>query len=74
MGEGIAFEACTAALNWADREIAAESYPAIIDLENFASIKLAERLGFVRQADATYRDASIAFFRRPGKRYQLEGR
>ena len=66
-GAGIAREACSAALAWADREIAAESYPAIIDLENFASMKLAERLGFVRQADATYRDAAIAFYRRPGK-------
>ena len=65
-GQGIAFEACNAALEWADRELASNSYPAIIDLENVASMKLAERLGFVRQADAVYRDAPIAFFRRPG--------
>jgi RimJ/RimL family protein N-acetyltransferase len=66
-GQGIAFEACRAALEWAEREIAAESYPAIIDLENVASMRLAERLGFVRQPDAIYRDASMALFRRPGK-------
>ena len=66
-GPGIAFEACRAALDWAEREIGAGSYPAIIDLENVASIRLAERLGFVREADAIYRDAPIAFFRRPGK-------
>jgi RimJ/RimL family protein N-acetyltransferase len=66
-GQGIAFEACSAALDWAEREIAAESYPAIIDLENTPSMKLAERLGFVRQADAVYRDAPIAFYRRPGR-------
>jgi RimJ/RimL family protein N-acetyltransferase len=66
-GEGIAFEACTAALAWAEREIGAQSYPAIIDLENIPSMKLAERLGFVRLADATYRDTRMAFFRRPGK-------
>jgi RimJ/RimL family protein N-acetyltransferase len=65
-GQGIAFEACSAALDWAEREIGAESYPAIIDLENKPSMKLAERLGFVRQADAFYRDAPIALFRRPG--------
>ena len=65
-GQGIAFEACSAALEWAERQIAAESYPAIIDLENTPSMKLAERLGFMRQADATYRDAPIAFYRRPG--------
>jgi len=66
-GQGIAFEACSAAIDWAEREIAAESYPAIIDLENVPSMKLAERLGFVRQADAIYRDAPIAVFRRPGR-------
>ncbi|MBW0007716.1 MAG: GNAT family N-acetyltransferase [Sphingomonas sp.] len=67
-GQGVAFEACSAALAWAERELAAESYPAIIDLDNVPSMKLAERLGFVRQPeDATYRDAAIAFFRRPGR-------
>jgi RimJ/RimL family protein N-acetyltransferase len=64
-GQGIAFEACNAALGWADGALGASSYPAIIDLDNAASIKLAERLGFVRLVDATYRDAQIAFFRRP---------
>jgi RimJ/RimL family protein N-acetyltransferase len=66
-GQGIAFEACRAALEWAEREIGAESYPAIIDLENEPSMRLAERLGFVRQPDAIYRDAPIAFYRRPGR-------
>jgi RimJ/RimL family protein N-acetyltransferase len=66
-GQGVAFEACSAALVWAEREIGASSYPAIIDLENIPSMKLAERLGFVRLADATYRDSRMAFFRRPGK-------
>jgi RimJ/RimL family protein N-acetyltransferase len=66
-GKGIALEACQAALRWAEDALGAESYPAIIDLENAPSMKLAERLGFVRGADATYRDAPIAFFRRPGR-------
>ncbi len=66
-GQGIAFEACQAALAWAECEIGAESYPAIIDLENAPSMKLAGRLGFVRQDDAVYRDAPISFFRRPGR-------
>ena len=66
-GQGIAYEACAAALKWAEQELSAESYPAIIDLENVPSMKLAERLGFVRQADAVYRDAPIALYRRPGR-------
>lgn len=66
-GRGIAFEACSAALAWAEREIGAASYPAIIDLDNAASMKLAERLGFVRKEDAQYRGSQIAFYRRPGR-------
>lgn len=66
-GQGIAFEACSAALDWAEQEIAADSYPAIIDLQNLPSMKLAERLGFVRQSDAAYRNAPIALFRRCGR-------
>ena len=64
-GQGIAFEACSAALAWAEREIAAPSYPAIVDLQNAPSMRLAERLGFVRQDDAVYKGEPIAFFRRP---------
>ena len=66
-GQGIAFEACAAALDWAEREIGSASYPAIIDVENVPSMKLAEKLGFVRQPDAIYRDAPMALFRRPGR-------
>lgn len=66
-GQGIALEACHAALKWAETGIGADSYPAIIDLENSPSMKLAERLGFVRLGDGIYRDAPIALFRRPGR-------
>jgi RimJ/RimL family protein N-acetyltransferase len=63
-GQGVAFEACARALLWADEMLAARSYPAIISLENVASMKLAERLGFKRLDDAVYRDEPIALFRR----------
>ncbi len=63
-GHGIAFEACEQALRWADEHLRADSFPAIISLENTASMKLAEKLGFQRQDDATYRDEPIALFRR----------
>ena len=66
-GQGIAFEACAAALQWADANLDAPSYPAIISLENEASIRLAERLGFVREPDTIYRGETIALFRRPGR-------
>jgi RimJ/RimL family protein N-acetyltransferase len=63
-GQGIAREACSAALAWADANLSAASYPAIISPENGASIRLAERLGFERQADGVYRGETIALFRR----------
>lgn len=64
-GQGIAREACEAALAWADSNLDAKSYPAIISPGNDASIRLAERLGFQRESDATYRGETIALFRRP---------
>jgi RimJ/RimL family protein N-acetyltransferase len=63
-GQGVAHEGCKVALDWADETLNASSYPAIIGLENVASIRLAERLGFRREPDATYRGEPIALFRR----------
>jgi RimJ/RimL family protein N-acetyltransferase len=63
-GQGIAREACAAVLAWADANLGAASYPAIISPENGASIRLAERLGFERRPDGTYRGETIALFRR----------
>ena len=64
-GQGVASEACAAALVWADANLEASSYPAIISPENEASIRLAEKLGFRREPDATYRGEMIALYRRP---------
>lgn len=63
-GQGLAFEACTAALGWIDQAISPEAIPAIINIENAKSMRLAERLGFRREPDAVYRDELIALFRR----------
>jgi RimJ/RimL family protein N-acetyltransferase len=63
-GQGIAFEACSAALGWADAHLDAAGYPAIIAPENAPSIRLAERLGFERLPDGTYKDEAVAIFRR----------
>ena len=64
-GQGYATEAGMAALRWADEILKPDSIPAIIDLENEPSMRLAERLGFIRQGDAIYRDKAIAMFK-PG--------
>jgi len=52
-------------IDWADVNLNAASYPAIISPANEASVRLAERLGFRRELDATYRGETIALFRRP---------
>ena len=67
-GKGIAFEACTVALDWADKELDAPSYPAIISVDNEPSIRLAQRLGFERLADAVYREEQVALFRKFARR------
>jgi RimJ/RimL family protein N-acetyltransferase len=67
-GLGVAFEACAAALDWADSELEADSYPAIISLENEPSIRLAQRLGFERLPNAIYRDEPVALFRKAARR------
>jgi len=63
-GQGIAYEGCKAAIDWADANLDASTYPAIISPENIASIRLAEKLGFERAPDAVYRGETIALFRR----------
>ena len=63
-GQGYAREAGEAALAWFDATFPGIAIPAIIDVDNIASIRLAERLGFVRQPNGIYRDNPIGIFRR----------
>jgi len=64
-GQGIAREACVAALDWLDATHGPVEVPAIIAPDNFPSLKLAEKLGFVREADGVYKGEPIAVVRRP---------
>ncbi len=66
-GLGIAHEACVAALDWLDANYGPVEVPAIISLDNVASLKLADKLGFVREADAMYKGEPIALVRRPAR-------
>ena len=66
-GKGYATEACIAALQWFEGLFGPREIPAIIGIENTASMRLAERLGFIRQPDASYREAPISYWRRPAK-------
>ena len=66
-GQGFASEAGRAALDWFDRALGPLAIPAIIDIKNEPSMRLAERLGFQRQPDGTYRNEPIAIFRREAR-------
>lgn len=63
-GQGYATEACRAALAWADDVLEASEIVAIIDAENPASIRVAEKCGFNENEPATYRGEPILLFRR----------
>lgn len=63
-GQGIAGEACRAALGWADANLQPISVWAIIAPENEPSLKLADRLGFERLEDSIYNDETTAVLRR----------
>jgi RimJ/RimL family protein N-acetyltransferase len=63
-GQGYATEACLAALAWADAVLPADEVVAIIDADNTASIRVAEKCGFNEKEPATYRGEPILLFRR----------
>lgn len=65
--QGIAGEACRAALGWADEHLAPTPIWAIISPDNTASFALAERLGFERLADSVYHDERIGVLKRPAR-------
>jgi len=64
-GRGLAREACEAALDWFEQAFGKQEIPAIIALGNEPSMRLAERLGFVRQPDALFNGQPTSYWRRP---------
>ncbi len=63
-GQGIASEACRAALAWADASFAPPTVWAIIAPTNAPSFNLAERLGFERVGDTLYNGEPTAVLKR----------
>lgn len=66
-GQGYASEAVAAGLAWADEALKAPEIVAIIDPDNAASIRVAEKGGFDRRSDASYRGERILLFRRASR-------
>jgi RimJ/RimL family protein N-acetyltransferase len=64
-GQGFATEACHAILEWFDQAFGPRRIWALISPGNDASMKLAERLGFERQADGIYRGKPQTYWLRP---------
>jgi RimJ/RimL family protein N-acetyltransferase len=63
-GKGFATEAATAAHRWFDAEQGARRMVCIIDVDNGASIKVAEKLGYRLIGPRQYRDEEILVFGR----------
>jgi len=67
-GQGYATEAAAAGLAWIDAASRSPETAAIIDHDNTASIRVAEKCGFSSREAALYRGESILLFRRPNAR------
>jgi len=64
-GQGLAFEACRAMLDWAEANLAPTSIWAIIAPANAPSMKLAQKLGFEQVGETLYHDDPTVVLRRP---------
>ena len=64
-GQGLASEACTAILAWFEEHFGRHPMWAMISPGNDPSMRLAEKLGFQRQPDGTYRDKPQTYWLRP---------
>lgn len=64
-GRGYATEAVAAALAWGDAHLASPRTFCIIDAENHASIRVAEKSGFTTFAQTTLNDRPVHLYARP---------
>jgi RimJ/RimL family protein N-acetyltransferase len=65
-GQGFATEAVGAAVAWGDRHFGAAPTVCMIDPDNAASIRVAEKCGYREYARATYKGQPAILFRRAG--------
>lgn len=63
-GQGLATEAARAALDWRDVTLPQGPTCCIIGIDNIASRRLAEKLGFVAKGEATYQGTQICVLER----------
>ena len=63
-GQGYASEAVAAALEWADHKLAGQEIIALIDDENLASIRVAQKAGFTLRGEGFYKDDTVLMYSR----------
>ncbi len=68
-GRGLATEAVTAALAWADAALEAESTVCIIDVGHAASVRVAEKCGYVARGTRRIGEAEVGVFERGAARH-----
>ena len=66
-GHGLGSEACTAAIDWLEANLAPTPIWAIIAPANQPSLNLADRLGFERVSETVYGEEPTLVLRRPAK-------
>lgn len=65
-GKGYAIEAANAAIEWGEAKWPGERMSCIITVENQPSVRLAEKIGFIRSTTTEYHgDEVLLFFREP---------
>jgi len=64
-GRGYAGEALRAAIGWGGQSFPGKDFSAIIDPRNAPSIRLAERHGFIRRYETTYKNEPVLILIRP---------
>jgi RimJ/RimL family protein N-acetyltransferase len=64
-GKGLAEEAMRAAIEWAAKNGSGERLTCIIDPKNGASLRVAEKVGFRRYAEASYHGSAVLLHERP---------
>ncbi len=64
-GRGLATEAVTAALGWADAHCPGRQVVCMIDKQNKASIRVAEKCAFEPWVTTTFKGSHVQLYRRP---------
>jgi RimJ/RimL family protein N-acetyltransferase len=70
-GHGYATEALLAALGWADRSLGVSQTACIINGENAASLRVADKVGYHRVGSAEYQSKTTDVFSRPSAAAEL---